>query len=64
MIPLFSLEFSPLGSATNALERHGGEVKHRSNFIGIFSNNAAFVRLVVVLLLDQYDEWSIQLKFT
>jgi hypothetical protein len=64
MAPIFSLGFSPSGLAANALEGLGGEVKHRSNFIDIVSNNAAFARRVVALLLDQYNGRSIRLKST
>jgi transposase-like protein len=55
MFPFFSLEFSPLGLAANALERLGGEVKRASDFIDIFPSIAAFVSLAVALL-DQNDE--------
>ncbi|MBE0615190.1 MAG: transposase [Burkholderiales bacterium] len=64
MIPFFFLTFPPLGLAANALERIDGEVRLCSNFIGIFSNSGAFIRLVVALLLDQNDAWSTQLKLT
>ena len=53
MIPPFPSEFSPLRLAANALGRRDCEVKRGSHFIGIFSNNAAFVRLVRTLLLDR-----------
>lgn len=63
MIPFFFSEFPPLGLAANALERLDGEAKRRSNVIGIFPRNAAIVRLVGALLLDQNDRSSIQRRY-
>ena len=48
---------------TNTLERVNGDVKRRSDVIGIFPNEAAIIRLVGALLLEQNDEWRIQQRY-
>jgi transposase-like protein len=44
--------------STNLLERLNREIKRRTNVVGIFSNDAAIVRLVGALMLKQNGEWA------
>jgi len=49
--------------STNTIERLNGEIKRRSNVVGIFPNDASIVRLVGALLLEQNDEYAIQKRY-
>src|SRR5919199_746922 len=59
----FPREHWPQIASTNPLGRLNGEIKRRTDVVGIFPNDRAVVRLVGALMLEQNDEWAVSRRY-
>src|SRR4051794_29866518 len=45
--------------STTPLERLNGEIKRRTNVVGVFPNDASVLRLVTAVIVETHDEWAV-----
>ncbi len=45
--------------STNSLERLNAEIKRRTHVVGIFPNDAAGLRLITAVCVEDHDEWTV-----
>ena len=50
-------------ASTNPFERVNTEIKRRANVIGLFPNDAAIIRLVGALVVEQTEEWHLTQRY-
>ena len=56
----FPRKHRPKLHSANPLECLNGEIKRRTNVVGIFPDEDAITRLIGAFLLEQNDEWAFQ----